>query len=66
MELRCFRRNAMHRIDAAGTQYELMILVSDREALDEFAYALLDDMHGWGRWMLYEGSSRPTTDAYWE
>lgn len=69
IELRCFERNAMHRIDAAGTQYELMISFSDREALDETLYALLDDMHriAEDHQCFLEGRiHEPATDAYWE
>lgn len=69
IELLCFERHAMHRLDTTGTRYELSISGADREALDEILYAMLDDMHRIaedhecfldGR--IYE----PATDSSWD
>ena len=41
----CLERYAVHRLDKSTGRYELMLPASSRDALDEIAYALLDEAY---------------------
>lgn len=69
IEQMCLERYSAHRLDKAGTEYELNIPCPNREALDETIYALLDDMHRIAddnQCFLEATIHEPATNSYWD
>lgn len=69
IEQLCFERYAMHRLDAAGTRYELTIPCPSREILDDIIYSLIDDMYriaGDHQCALETTLHEAATNTYWD